>query len=213
LDPKLKHRSVSSLTCHDFSLSLSLLLYFLSLSLFEATHLRPEVRTGMYGDILPFQWVWNGVHSALWVQLKSYLERNSSGFGLENRKYGRRDPSCWPRGTIYPKKLELTSPTSCGRSVGRAHSWTQATELFSLFFSNSHLHGAVLNQAQRRFLPLSYLEKCSFWVTNHKASGTQDGSYPVLWECGRTRMGENCEKAKEDTKKTTEWQKNFLQTF
>jgi hypothetical protein len=27
------------------------------------------------------------------------LERKSSGSGLENRDYGRRDPSHWPRGT------------------------------------------------------------------------------------------------------------------
>jgi hypothetical protein len=37
--------------------------------------------------------------------------------GLEIRKYGRRDPSRWPRGTLYPKKLALMSPTSDGRSV------------------------------------------------------------------------------------------------
>jgi hypothetical protein len=30
------------------------------------------------------------------------LERKSSGFCLENREYGRRDPSRLPRGTLYP---------------------------------------------------------------------------------------------------------------
>jgi hypothetical protein len=34
---------------------------------------------------------------------------------LENRKYGRRDPSRRPRGTLYPQKLAITSPTSGGR--------------------------------------------------------------------------------------------------
>jgi hypothetical protein len=29
----------------------------------------------------------------------------SSGSCLENREYGRRDPSRWPRGTLYPQKL------------------------------------------------------------------------------------------------------------
>jgi hypothetical protein len=38
--------------------------------------------------------------------------------GLESREYSRRDPSRWPRGTLYPQKLALTSPTSGGRSVG-----------------------------------------------------------------------------------------------
>jgi hypothetical protein len=43
--------------------------------------------------------------------------RKSSGSGLERREYGRRDPSRWPRGTLYPQKLALTSPTSGGCSV------------------------------------------------------------------------------------------------
>jgi hypothetical protein len=48
--------------------------------------------------------------------------------GLESREYGRRDPSCWPRGTLYPQKVALTSPTSGGRSDDIVLSWTQATE-------------------------------------------------------------------------------------
>jgi hypothetical protein len=39
------------------------------------------------------QLVKNGVHSASWVQLRSYFSRNL--------RYGCRDPSCWPRGTLY----------------------------------------------------------------------------------------------------------------
>jgi hypothetical protein len=35
------------------------------------------------------------------------LERKSSGSGLEIREYGHRDPSRWPRGTLYPKKLAV----------------------------------------------------------------------------------------------------------
>jgi hypothetical protein len=59
------------------------------------------------------QWVWNVAHSASWVQLTSYLEEKNSGFGLEIREYGRRDTSRWPRDTLYPQKLALTSPTAC----------------------------------------------------------------------------------------------------
>jgi hypothetical protein len=55
--------------------------------------------------------------------------RESSGSCLENREYGRGDPSRWPRGTIYPQELALTSPTSGGRSIGIVHSPTKATEL------------------------------------------------------------------------------------
>jgi hypothetical protein len=60
------------------------------------------------------------------------LGRKSRGSGLENWEYGRREPSRWPRGTIYPQKFALTSPTSGDRSVCIVRSWTQATE-FSFF--------------------------------------------------------------------------------
>jgi hypothetical protein len=47
-------------------------------------------------------------------------------------EYGRRrDPSRWPRGTIYPKKLALTLATNGGRSVGIVRSRTQTTTVFS----------------------------------------------------------------------------------
>jgi hypothetical protein len=53
------------------------------------------------------------------------LERKSSGFGLESQDYGRRDSSRCPRGTLCLQKLELTSPTSGGRSVGIESNNTQ----------------------------------------------------------------------------------------
>jgi hypothetical protein len=46
-------------------------------------------------------------------------KKKSSGWGIESQVYGRRDPSRWQRGTLYPQKLALTSQTSGGRSVGR----------------------------------------------------------------------------------------------
>jgi hypothetical protein len=55
------------------------------------------------------------------------LGRKSSGYGLENREYGRRDPSRRPRGTLHPQKLALSSPTSGGLSVCIVRSGTQAT--------------------------------------------------------------------------------------
>jgi hypothetical protein len=39
-------------------------------------------------------------------------------------QYGRRDPSRWPRGTIYRQKLALSSP------IGDGLSRTQSTEVF-----------------------------------------------------------------------------------
>jgi hypothetical protein len=56
------------------------------------------------------------------------LWRKSIVCGLESREYGRRDPSRWPRGNLYPRKLALTPLTSGGRSVSIVRSRTQATE-------------------------------------------------------------------------------------
>jgi hypothetical protein len=58
------------------------------------------------------------------------LERKSSGFGIEIRDYGRRDPPRWPRNTLSPQKLVLTLPTSGGRLIGIVRSRTKATEFF-----------------------------------------------------------------------------------
>jgi hypothetical protein len=62
----------------------------------------------------------------------SHIFKMSLSFatGLESRKYGHRNPSLWPRGTLCPQKLALTSPSSSGHSVGIVHLWAQATELF-----------------------------------------------------------------------------------
>jgi hypothetical protein len=58
------------------------------------------------------------------------LGRNSSGFSLENREYGRGNPLNWPRNTLYQQKSALTSPTCCGRSVGILRLRAKTTECF-----------------------------------------------------------------------------------
>jgi hypothetical protein len=50
--------------------------------------------------------------------IEELLEWKSSGSGQENGINGWGDPLRWPRDTLYPQKLALTSPTSGGRSVG-----------------------------------------------------------------------------------------------
>jgi hypothetical protein len=83
-------------------------------------------------------------HCRNWVGLKrgplslvstteDLLERKISDSGLENREYGCRDPSSWPRGILYPQKLALTWPTSGSRSFCIVHSRTQTTEFVCLF--------------------------------------------------------------------------------
>jgi hypothetical protein len=66
--------------------------------------------------------------------IEELLGRKSSGSGLEIREYGCKDLPRWPRDTLYPQKLALTSPTSGGRLVGIVRSWTQATEFSFRFF-------------------------------------------------------------------------------
>jgi hypothetical protein len=60
--------------------------------------------------------------------IEELLERKSSGSDQQSREYGRGDPLRWPRKTLYPQKLALTSPRSGGRSVCTVHSRTKATE-------------------------------------------------------------------------------------
>jgi hypothetical protein len=51
--------------------------------------------------------------------IEELLDRKSSGSCLENREYGRMDPSRWPRGTLYPSKswLSLRWQAAVARSV------------------------------------------------------------------------------------------------
>jgi hypothetical protein len=74
-------------------------------------------------------WVVVGLELSL-VSTNEELFGRNSGSGLEKREYCRRDPLCWPRNTLYPQKLALTSSTSGSRSVGRVRLWTKATEFF-----------------------------------------------------------------------------------
>jgi hypothetical protein len=81
---------------------------------------------------MSFKWGLQRGPLSLVTTIEELLERKSSGSGLENRDCGRRDSSRWPRGTLYPQKLAVTSLTNGGRSVGIVLSRTQATK-FSLW--------------------------------------------------------------------------------
>jgi hypothetical protein len=96
--------------------------------------------------------------------------RNSSGSGLENREYGRGYPLRWPRLTLYPQKLALTSPTSDGRSVGIVCSRAQATEFFLYTILeytrlSRHRHALRMNLRAIRHRPevcVCLLSQCMF---------------------------------------------------
>jgi hypothetical protein len=92
------------------------------------------------------------------------LERKSSGSGLENREYGRRDTSRWPHGTLHPQKLALTSSTSGCRSVGIFRSRTKATEFsFSLFSSHLIINTLNLHSKDQFFDVLYGNKRCLSW--------------------------------------------------
>jgi hypothetical protein len=76
--------------------------------------------------------------------IEELLERKGSGSGLEIREYGRKDPSRWPRGSLYPQKMALTSPTRSGRSVGIVRTRTQATEFYTHVFTVNRALYAVI---------------------------------------------------------------------
>jgi hypothetical protein len=55
---------------------------------------------------------------SLVITTEELLGRNSSGFCLESREYGRRDSSRWARGNLYPQKVG-TNFADRRRSLGR----------------------------------------------------------------------------------------------
>ena len=76
--------------------------------------------------------VWNGVHSASWGQLRSYLNEKSSGSRSRKQRLTAVGTRCAYHVTpLCPLKLALTSPTGGGRSVRIVRVRTKATE-FSL---------------------------------------------------------------------------------
>jgi hypothetical protein len=85
---------------------------------FDSRHYQKKNSWSGTGSTQPHEYNWG----ATWLK--------SSGSCLENREYVRRDPSRWPRWTLYPQKLAITSPTIGGRSVGIVFSWSQTMEFF-----------------------------------------------------------------------------------
>jgi hypothetical protein len=57
--------------------------------------------------------------------IEELLRRTNSCSCLGNLVYGRGDLLSWPRSTLYPQKLALSSLTSGGRSVGIVRSSTK----------------------------------------------------------------------------------------
>jgi hypothetical protein len=78
--------------------------------------------------------VLNGVHSASWEQLRSYLNEKVAAPVYKTEINGGGNSLRWPRNTLYPQKLALTSRTSGGLSFGIVRLRIKATEFIYYFF-------------------------------------------------------------------------------
>jgi hypothetical protein len=122
------------------------------------------------------------------------LERKSSGSSLASREYTHRDPSHWPRGTLYPQKFAPTSPKRGGHSVGIVRLWTQATE-FSLvygltqavtgtalpFLCSFNVHEQFINGVKTYFLV--YFRVQYFSIDNVRVTYTKKFWIRKKWTC------------------------------
>jgi hypothetical protein len=95
-----------------------------------------------------------GPHSLV-STIEELLGRNNSGSGLESREYGRRDSLHWPRGTLYPQNLALTSPKGGGHSFGIVRSRTKGMEFVftcrKSFSASSSRVGVHVSLSQSEF--------------------------------------------------------------
>jgi hypothetical protein len=108
------------------------------------------------------------------------LDRNVAAPVKKIREYGRRDPSRWPRGTLYWQKLAITSPTSCGRSVGIVRSRTQAMEFkFKFFFKHTFLSLRISSSLQYNWSTLTRTRALHFWLDLKQFF---QGSYHEGWQ-------------------------------
>jgi hypothetical protein len=107
---------VGTFSCILFTFCFYIKLYFFTYAIdrlcvlwseFLATD--PEVSGSIPGAVRfsEKQWVWNGVHSALWGQLRSYLEEIVAAPVKNTETNDRGDPLGWPRNTLYQQKLAL----------------------------------------------------------------------------------------------------------
>jgi hypothetical protein len=72
-------------------------------------------------------------------QMRSYLNEKVAAPVQKTEINGRANSLRWPRNTLSPQKLALTSPTSGGSSIGIVRLRTKSKE-FSFFYGNYTLH-------------------------------------------------------------------------
>jgi hypothetical protein len=95
-----------------------------------------------------------------------------------NREYDCRDRLCWPRDTLYPQKLAVSSPTSGGRSFGIVRSQTQAMELSLVFLCGwrGFFYVKQVSKLERIFSNLALVVKR--WSDTGETLGTREKLKP-----------------------------------
>jgi hypothetical protein len=128
-------------------------------------------------DSQPYQILWEvgGLERgplSLMRTIEELLEWKSSGSGLKkNEINGRGNSLRWPRNTLYPQRLALTSPTSGGHWVGIVRLRTRPRSF--LVFS--------LDPPVRRALPSSTV----YTSTQDRNTALTSGLYPCVSCRGR----------------------------
>jgi hypothetical protein len=151
--------------CHFFSIFLWL---FIVRSSGQSSWLQIQ-RSGFDSRLYQIIWEVVGLERgplSLVSTIEKLLERKSSGSGLENREYGRRDPSRWPHGTLYPQKL-ATSPTTGGRSVDLVRLRSDAMEFF---------YGYLFDHFQNLFfciISITFRKLCLFLSSSGEDMGSK----------------------------------------
>jgi hypothetical protein len=88
--------------------------------------------------------VWNGVHSAPWGKLRSYLNGKVAASVWKTKINSHGNSLHWPCNTLYPQRLTPTSPTSGGCSIGIVRLRTVATEYVSTKLKGMSFQKTVL---------------------------------------------------------------------
>jgi hypothetical protein len=84
-------------------------------------------------------------------------------YKIENTAIGM---SRWPRGTLYPQKMAIASPTSGDRSVSIVRLWTQTME-FDLFSNANHQFSFMQRQSTKNRHIKSYKVLIKLWETSN----------------------------------------------
>jgi hypothetical protein len=95
--------------------------------------------------------------------IEELLDWKSSGFGQENRINDRGDPLRWPRDTLYPQKLALTSPTSGGRSVGIVRLRTKGHGVYLFIYLFITAWTSVLDKIMYRYATVVFVGCWTTW--------------------------------------------------